>query len=81
MAKKKQKQPDIQDLVVAELEKHRGQLSRLSRLSKISYRYILAVVRGDIKDPGFRRLCHLASFLGIRVTHESCAHFAKFEQR
>lgn len=63
---------DIQDLVVKKLNeaKGRGELSKLSRRSKISYRYILAVCHGEIADPSFRRLAHLAGFLGIRITYE-----------
>lgn len=63
---------DIQDLVVKRLNeaKDRGELSKLSRRSKISYRYILAVCHGEIADPSFRRLSHLAGFLGIRITYE-----------
>lgn len=63
---------DIQSLVVKRLNeaKDRGELSKLSRRSKISYRYILAVTHGEIADPSFRRLSHLAGFLGIRITYE-----------
>jgi len=68
------KPADIQQLVLNELKKtvKERQLMRLSRLSKMSYRYLLAVAHGDIADPSFRKLTHLASFLGIRVTHEIC---------
>lgn len=67
--------PDIQVLVVTRLKaaKDRGELTALSRRSKISYRYILALIQGDIADPSFRRLSHLASFVGIRITHEETA--------
>lgn len=63
---------DIQALIVRRLNevKDRGGLSKLSRRSNISYRYILAVTHGEIADPSFRRLSHLAGFLGIRITYE-----------
>lgn len=68
---------DAQDVVIGKLLLNRGRISEISRRSKISYRYILAVIRGDIKEPSFRRLVRLAGFLGIRVTYESCEHFTR----
>ena len=68
---------DIQTLVLKELNANRKQFTRLAELSKVSYRYIHAVASGQIKDPAFRKLVHLAGFLGIRVTHETCNHFNK----
>lgn len=64
--------PDIQVLVVNLLRKakDRGELTTLSRRSKISYRYILALIQGDIADPSFRRLSHLARFVGVRIVCE-----------
>lgn len=70
---------DIQTLVLKELNKSREHFVRLADLSGFSYRYIHAVASGQIKDPAFNKLVHLASFLGIRVTHEPCNHFNKRE--
>ena len=70
---------DIQTLVVQELKANDGEISRLSRLSGISYRYLNAVKTGQIKNPSFRNMVKVAAYLGIRVIWEPCPHFNRFD--
>lgn len=83
----KKKQTEKEDMIVravrAELNANKGQWRRLGRLMKkskpkLSYRWIVAFSSGQIRDPSFTRLRHLASFLGIKIITAVGKHFNKF---
>jgi hypothetical protein len=83
LKKQTEKEDTIVRTVRAELNANKGQWRRLARLmkkskSKLSYRWIVAFASGQIRDPSFTRLRHLASFLGIKLIVATGRHFNKF---
>jgi hypothetical protein len=61
-----------------DLRKRRASLLRLSRISGLPHRWIVAFTDGQIREPSFPRVVELARYLGLRITVRPGAHFDKF---
>lgn len=72
---------EILDKVRAELRKCRSKWMLLSRLTKrqLSYRWIVGVARGEIREPSFQKICLLAPYIGMKITTAPSGHFLKFK--
>lgn len=77
---KKDKELDLVDHVRSELNKCKGEWTRLSKLTKrkLSYRWLVSFADGEIKDPGARKLILLGSYIGVKIVGVEGGHFCKF---
>lgn len=74
----KSQSKNIVETMRSELAKNKGDWTRLSAVSKIPYRWIVAFADRDIKNPSFDRVSHLGRYIGMKVVVIPCSHFNKF---
>ncbi len=58
--------PDLLDLVVAELQRRKGELPAISRAAGVAYDTVHRIKNRE-NDPGYSRVRRLAAVLGIQV--------------
>lgn len=75
---KKVKQPDEVEMLRSDLIAQSGQWRRLSKLSGIPHRWLVAFAGSEIKTPSFDRVKLLGKYLGWKISLVQGPHFNKF---
>lgn len=62
-----------------DLRKNKLALLRLSRISGLPHRWLVAFTDGQIREPSFPRVCELGRYIGVVIRAHEGSHFNKFK--